>query len=353
MRIEHRVQLIAAILFVTTLLGSPMIQTEAQGTGTLKYGDKTKGEILSAKDKQLQLVYFKGHADDLITITVKRASGNLSPLLSLGYFNENNKAVLVKNGLLSADGKTVEIKDFTLKADHTYYILTGRQGLDKGKTTGKYTLTLDGIANGESPCIAAAALADSIQPPSKSKQKQWAKPLVVIDTTHSYCAFLTTKSGLIVLELFPEAAPWNVNSFVFLAQNGFYDNITWHRVIAKFVAQTGDPTGKGTGGPGYTTILEINPDIIYDREGRVGVARAQDKDSAGSQFFITLAPTPGLDPHSEALPDNEGYSIIGQVVDGMDVVKRIAPRDPEKSQKKGDALLSVRVLDLSTAQDNP
>ncbi len=184
--------------------------------------------------------------------------------------------------------------------------------------------------------------------PVSGGTKQWSAPQNVIDLTHTYCAFVTTNKGQIVIELYPQVAPKNVNNFVFLAQQNFYDNLTWHRVIPGFVAQTGDPKGDGSGGPGYNVPLEVTPKIKYDREGRVGVARSQADDSAGSQFFITLAPQPSLDPHSKELPDNDGYTIIGQVVKGMDTVRAITPFQADQSPGgKGDPLVSIRVVDLT------
>ncbi len=180
--------------------------------------------------------------------------------------------------------------------------------------------------------------------------KQWSAPQNVIDPTHTYCAILTTNKGQIVAELYPQVAPKNVNNFVFLAQQGFYDNLTWHRVIPSFVAQTGDPKGDGTGGPGYNVPLEVSPKITYDRPGRIGVARAGDPNSAGSQFFITYTPQPSLDPHSRQMPDSAGYTIIGQVVEGMDVVRNITPFEADKNtdpNRRGDPLVSVRVVDLT------
>ena len=166
---------------------------------------------------------------------------------------------------------------------------------------------------------------------------------MVINTKKVYCAGINTNRGLIVLELDPKLAPNTVNNFVFLAQQGFYDNLTWHRVIPDFVAQTGDPSGTGAGGPGYTVPLEVSPKIKYDRPGRVGVARSQSPDSAGSQFFITYTPQPGLDPNSQS----QGYTIIGQVVEGMEVVRQITPFEADKNPSgRGDPLVSVRVVDL-------
>jgi peptidylprolyl isomerase len=185
-------------------------------------------------------------------------------------------------------------------------------------------------------------------PPPGGSAKQWPAPDNVTDPTHSYCAIITTKNGRIVAELYPKIAPKNVNSFVFLAKQGFYDGLTWHRVLPGFVAQTGDPTGTGAGGAGYTVPLEVNPSLKYDREGRLGMARSGDPNSAANQFFITLAPQPGLDPGQ----GNDGYTIIGTVVEGMNVVKLITARDPSQNPNAppGDLLVSVRVVDVTNTQ---
>jgi peptidylprolyl isomerase len=199
----------------------------------------------------------------------------------------------------------------------------------------------------QSACLGVKAPATNPQ----ITAKQWPAPENVIDPTHTYCAILTTNRGQIIVELYPQAAPKNVNSFVFLAQQGYYDNLTWHRVIPGFVAQTGDPQGTGMGGPGYTSPLEVIPQLTFDRPGRVGVARSQDPNSGGSQFFIAYTPQPGLNPHSQQMPDSLGYTIIGQVVEGMDVVRQITPFEADKNtdpNRKGDPLVSIRVVDITS-----
>jgi cyclophilin family peptidyl-prolyl cis-trans isomerase/protein-disulfide isomerase len=160
-------------------------------------------------------------------------------------------------------------------------------------------------------------------------------PGQVIDQTKDYIATLHTEKGDIVVELFADKAPVTVNSFVFLAQRGWFDNITWHRVIPGFVAQTGDPTATGMGGPGYYINNEIDPSLTYDREGLLGMANSG-PDTNGSQFFITLGPAPHL---------NGQYTIFGEVIEGMDVVRSLAQRDPQPGQvlPPGDTLLSVTI----------
>ncbi len=145
-------------------------------------------------------------------------------------------------------------------------------------------------------------------------------PPWVIEEDQSYTARLDTSVGQIDIELFPEAAPMAVNSFVFLAQNGWYDEVYFHRVEEDFVAQAGDPSGLGVVGPGYTFANETGNDLEYDRAGLLGMANAG-VDTNGSQFFITLAPTPNL---------TGGYTIFGEVTEeSMAILDEIALRDPE------------------------
>jgi cyclophilin family peptidyl-prolyl cis-trans isomerase len=204
-------------------------------------------------------------------------------------------------------------------------------------------------ANGSGQLSCVGVKDPSDNPPAGGSTKQWPAPENVIDPTHTYCAIFTTANGRIVAELYPKVAPKNVNSFVFLAQKGFYDGVTWHRVIQNFMAQTGDPTGTGAGGPGYNNLpLEVSPDLKYDREGRIGMARTGDPNSAGSQIFITFAPQPGLDPGA----NGPGYTIIGQVVEGLNVLHQIKIRNVDQNPNlpPGENLISVRVVDLGAAK---
>jgi len=160
-------------------------------------------------------------------------------------------------------------------------------------------------------------------------------PPMGIDLQKQYVATLKTEKGDIVIELLPEESPLAVNNFVFLARNGWFDGVTFHRVLPGFVAQSGDPSGTGFGGPGYAFVNETSPDLKYDKAGMVGMANSG-KDSNGSQFFITYAPTPQLDG---------GYTIFGQVVSGMDVATNLSPRDPSTSfdLPPGDKIISVTI----------
>lgn len=157
-------------------------------------------------------------------------------------------------------------------------------------------------------------------------------PSISIDPSKQYIATLHTEKGDITIQLYADKAPLAVNSFVFLSQQGWFNGVTFHRVIPGFVAQAGDPSGTGKGGPGYFFKNEVS-DLRYDKPGVVGMANSG-PDTNGSQFFITYAPEPSLDG---------SYTIFGQVIKGMDVVESLTPRDPSQSGDlpPGDKILSV------------
>lgn len=156
--------------------------------------------------------------------------------------------------------------------------------------------------------------------PQQRSEMYKSAPAMTIDATKSYIATIKTAKGNIVAELYPKDAPQTVNNFVFLARDGFYDNLTFHRVEPGFVIQGGDPLGTGAGGPGYTVPAEIK---AKHSKGTLAMARLPDevnpkRASSGSQFYITLAATPFLDG---------GYTAFGQVTQGMEVVEKIARGD--------------------------
>jgi cyclophilin family peptidyl-prolyl cis-trans isomerase len=160
-------------------------------------------------------------------------------------------------------------------------------------------------------------------------------PPTVIDPTKQYIARLKTEKGDVVIELFADKTPNTVNNFVFLAKDGWFNGITFHRVIEGFVAQTGDPTGTGMGNPGYYIDNEFHPTLKYDKPGMVGMANSG-PNTNGSQFFITFVPAPNLDG---------GYTIFGQVISGMDVLSQLTPRDPQAGVvlPPGDKLISITI----------
>lgn len=164
--------------------------------------------------------------------------------------------------------------------------------------------------------------------------KQWNKaPEFALDLKKKYSATLTTDKGDIVLDLHADKAPITVNNFIFLAREGYYDGTIFHRVIPGFMAQGGDPTGTGRGGPGYRFSDEFNPSLKHDKPGVLSMANAG-PGTNGSQFFITYGPTPHL---------NNKHSVFGQVVSGMDVLEAIPERDPVKTNSPAVKLIKVTI----------
>jgi cyclophilin family peptidyl-prolyl cis-trans isomerase len=162
-------------------------------------------------------------------------------------------------------------------------------------------------------------------------------PKMTIDPNKLYFAtVIMAKGGQFVIQLYPDKAPITVNNFVFLARNGFYNGTTFYRVIQNFIAQGGDPSGTGSGGPGYIFDDEISEDLKFDKPGVVAMANIG-PNTNGSQFFITLNECPYL---------NGKYTIFGQVISGMDVVMSIKLRDPSTNPTfSGDAILTITITE--------
>ena len=159
-------------------------------------------------------------------------------------------------------------------------------------------------------------------------------PPFTIDPSKQYIATIKTEKGDIVIQLFPDKAPLTVNSFVFLARQGWYNGVTFHRVIPGFAAQAGDPSGTGRGNPGYLFQNESS-DLLFSKPGVVGMANSG-PDTNGSQFFITFAPASHL---------NGNFTIFGQVISGLDVAEQLTPRDPTQGVylPPGDVILKVTI----------
>jgi cyclophilin family peptidyl-prolyl cis-trans isomerase len=193
----------------------------------------------------------------------------------------------------------------------------------------------------------SAAVGNATAPPTAPPEAeegqpalQWsAPPTMEIDPSKSYEAVFMTEIGSFRVRLFPDQAPVTVNNFVFLAKQGYYDNTTFHRVLPGFMAQGGDPTGTGGGGPGYTFEDEFDPDLQFDRAGLLAMAN-RGPNTNGGQFFITFAPTPHL---------NGLHTIFGEVVEGADVLSSLKPRDPLANPSyQGDALVSIEIIEIDT-----
>jgi peptidyl-prolyl cis-trans isomerase B (cyclophilin B) len=164
------------------------------------------------------------------------------------------------------------------------------------------------------------------EPASAPPGRYAAPPPMTIDTSRTYRAIVVTTKGTFELSLDAKAAPRTVNNFVFLARDRFYDGLTFHRVEPGFVVQGGDPSGDGTGGPGYLIDDEASP--LVHEDGALGMAKGAAPNSAGSQFYVTLGAQPGLDGR---------YTVFGRVATGMDVVRSVA---------KGDRITTITVEEL-------
>lgn len=158
-------------------------------------------------------------------------------------------------------------------------------------------------------------------------------PAMGIDPQKSYTATIQTAGGDIVLQLFADKTPNTVNNFVFLAQEGFYDGVVFHRVIENFMVQGGDPTGTGRGGPGYSFADEFHPELRHDGPGVLSMANAG-PNTNGSQFFITHVATPHLDGK---------HSVFGRVTGGLDVLMAIPVRDPAQAQAPAVAIKTILI----------
>jgi cyclophilin family peptidyl-prolyl cis-trans isomerase/protein-disulfide isomerase len=180
-----------------------------------------------------------------------------------------------------------------------------------------------------------SSLNDILQLIVLGKRQFTACPPVTVETDKQYIATLHTEKGDITLQLFANKAPYTVNSFLFLVRNGWYDDITFHRVIPDLFAQTGDPSGTGKGLPGYYVVTEIDPSLTFDKPGLVAMVNSG-PDTSGSQFFITYGP---------AAQFNGKYTIFGEVLSGMDVLEQLTPRDtlPGSDTPPGDKLLDITI----------
>jgi cyclophilin family peptidyl-prolyl cis-trans isomerase len=176
------------------------------------------------------------------------------------------------------------------------------------------------------------------EPTAAPAPASWdAPPPMTLDTTKSYEAVIHTEKGDVRIALYDDVAPVTVNNFVFLAREGFYDGVTFHRVLPDFMAQTGDPTGTGSGGPGYRFDDEFDPSLRHDAAGVVSMANGG-ANTNGSQFFITYAPASHLD---------DKHTVFGRVVEGMDVVESLTPRNPAENPDAppGDSILTVEIIE--------
>jgi cyclophilin family peptidyl-prolyl cis-trans isomerase len=173
--------------------------------------------------------------------------------------------------------------------------------------------------------------------PSVSYKQYKSPPPMNIDVNKNYTATIQTAKGNIVIELDPKNAPITVNNFVFLARDGFYNNTTFFYVIPGFIAQAGDPSGTGTGGPGYTFPDEKNS--LTHVTGVVSMANRGQSNTNGSQFFITYSPQHTMDGL---------HTIFGKVIQGMDVAVKLTPRNPKQDAGySGDVIKTITISETN------
>jgi cyclophilin family peptidyl-prolyl cis-trans isomerase len=235
---------------------------------------------------------------------------------------------------ISALGMDVDQFQADLKSEAVVNLV--QKNFEEGQKIGPFGVPLI-IINGEIYLGPQdyASVNDIVQLIRLGKRQFTDCPPVIVKKTQQYIATLHTEKGDVVIQLFADKAPYTVNSFVFLAKNGWYNNITFHSVIPGRFAQTGDPSGTGKGTPGYYVITEILPDLTFEKPGMVGMVNSG-PDSSGSQFFITYAPAPEL---------NGKYTIFGQVLSGMEVLESLTPRNAQIGVETpaGDRLLGVEI----------
>ncbi len=196
-------------------------------------------------------------------------------------------------------------------------------------------------AGGEGePSPAATAVAAEATPTATPNPRVFSASESVIDATaETYTATIATAKGDIVIELFADVAPNTVNSFVFLAERGYFDGIVFHRVVENFIVQGGDPTGSSTGGPGYMTADE--PNELHNEAGMVSMAKVPGQSVFGSQFFINLKDNPSLDFDSG---NADQFYPFGRVVEGMDIARSIA---------QGDVIEAITIARIPRPDDPP
>ncbi len=259
----------------------------------------------------------------------------LLPMLIVGcgvseqeYYTVVAERDSLKNQLQSTQNKLEEIKS-ELTSVHT----------ELAKTKLELELIRSQVlAPAQTPAPAPAPAPAPVPTPTPipaPKPKTYSSPPpMTIDTSKQYTAIIETEKGNLLLELFAKDVPKTVNNFIFLVREGFYDGSTFHRIIPGFMAQGGDPTGTGSGGPGYRFEDEFT--THKHEAGALSMANAG-LDTNGSQFFITYVPVYQLDGK---------HSVFGQLTEGMDVLKALTPRDPSTNpQFEGDRILRISIVE--------
>ena len=289
-------------------------------------------------------------ASAAVVFTGKLSAGDLSGTGSMGYIlNEGEEGELHVVYRIGVDDSL--IRGFTAEGELEH----GEDRVDVSMTASFSNFGKEVVIEAPEvkppPTPVLAAPSPTQEPEGRTVKQYDAPPAMVIDPDKSYTAtFILEKGGEFVIELYPKEAPNTVNNFVFLARDGFYDGVTFHRVIEGFMAQAGDPTGTGSGGPGYKFANEVSPLRRHDAPGVVSMANAGGEATNGSQFFITFVPTPFLDGYEADGTAKDCsrrgvscHTVFGRVIEGMDVVNGIAVRDPGTATAPGDAIETITI----------
>ena len=234
----------------------------------------------------------------------------------------------------NGDAETIGVVQYIVTAEPGYYVATFTDAVaDIRSSLPTFRRIVNTLEIPARTDLGAAYPKDTKGNALTTKQYN-SPPEMTIDPSKSYTATFEMENGSeFTVQLFAAEAPLTVNNFVFLARDGFYDGVTFHRVIPGFMAQGGDPTGTGRGGPGYRFADEFHPSLRHDRPGILSMANAG-PNTNGSQFFITFVPTPHLD---------NAHAVFGAVSSGMDVVNAISVRDPMRARTPGDAVTTISI----------
>lgn len=213
-----------------------------------------------------------------------------------------------------------------------WQVIVASNNADEATTPGDQ---LAGACEGEGELFGDGVRPLADVPPADRNGYYGTPPAMIIDTNNCYEAVIATEKGDIRLRLFEQVAPVTVNNFAFLATEGFYDGVVFHRVMEEFMAQGGDPTGTGTGGPGYQFEDEIDPAYVFDRRGLLAMANSGPATN-GSQFFITFDPAEHL---------NGAHTIFGEVIEGDAVLDEITRTTPDNPTGAPDVMEQVDIYE--------
>ena len=209
----------------------------------------------------------------------------------------------------------------------------------------------------DKPLVSTSTETSISKPDNFSTPKVYdAPPEMGIDKEKDYFAvFVMDKGDEFEIDLYEKLTPETVNNFIFLSREGYYDGVTFHRVIQDFMAQGGDPTNGNPGNAGYYFENEFHPDALHDSEGVISMANKtviDGKGTNGTQFFITFKETRFLDgydmngvPKNCSVPGTSCHSVFGKVSKGMNVVNNISIRDPNTASSPGDVIKTIRIIE--------